>query len=266
MPDEKIAPLPGQGVNTAEAAAQAQAAGTEPEAPFFEYQLPTGEKETYRTRDSLTQAHRDSYLRRADYTRKTQEVAEMRKAIEEEKKKFAEEQKAFLQAKQRYDGYDQKLKERPDLQRRLEEAFSQPMEPAAAFEKAQGYVDEKTQTLLERLDALEKQNQEATTKHEIDEAFSELKGKYPDVDETAIMETLEAIADGKIAPMIEQLYWAHKGRMTPAAMEQKIVDGLKKKEGAALVPPSPSGKGVPPKFKSTKDAREAAFEEAGISG
>ena len=266
MPEPVSAtPSQGQGVSTAQAAAQAQAASAQEAAPFFEYTLPSGEKESYSTQASLTQAYRDSYLRQSDYTRKTQELSQLRRAHDDEKKKFSEEQKAFLKQREKYDGWDQTLRSRPDLMRALEERFSQPMDANTAVERAQGYADEKTQALMERLEALEKQNQEATTKREIDEAFSGLKGKYPDADEAAIMESLGLLSDGKVGPLIEQLHWATKGRTSPAAVEKKIVEALQKKQGAGMIPPAPSQKGAPPKFKTTKEAREAAFAEEGVS-
>lgn len=230
---------------------------------FFENVLPTGEKEVFKTKEELAKAWQKSRFMERDYTQKTQEVAKTRKEIEEERKKFQEEQKAFLQTKQRYDKWDSDLRARPDLQRQLEQAFTQPMDASTAYQRAEGLVSEKEKALMERIEQLENRFKEGDSKREIEEAFSALKGKYEDADEGAIMEALATISDGKVGPLLEQLYWSHKGRLTPAQVEQKVVENLQKKSAAQMVPAGATRKSAPPVFKNTKDAREAAMAENG---
>jgi DNA-binding transcriptional regulator GbsR (MarR family) len=272
MAETIAAPVQGQAPKTTEQAAQAAMADTGKSAPqesYFEYVLPDGKKEVYQTKDDLAKAYRDNFLRQSDYTRKTQEVAQTKKQIEEERKKFQEEMKAFTSVKQRYDEMDRVLKTRPDIYSQLERAVTMPPDAGSIYERSKGYVDETVQSLKSELDEMKKQLEEERTKKELDSTFMKLREKYPDLDEGQIMERLEYLSDGKTEPLIELLYWAAKGQMTPAQeakLEEKVTENLHKKRQAAMVPGrgatvSPSKK----PFRTSDEARSAAFEEMGIT-
>lgn len=266
MPTE--APLPGQGATPASAATQALAdtvTGGQ-SAPFFEDVLPDGSKRTFANKDELTKEWKNSYLRQSDYTKKTQEIATTRKQIEDEKKKFSEEQKAFLESRKQYDEWDRLLKTRPDIYQQLERAATSPADPSVAYDRAKEYADGSTQKLQERLEALEKKLEEENTKKELESEMSSLKEKYPDFDEPEVMARLEYLSDGKTGPLLELLHWAVKGQKSPAQMEQKITEGLKKKSQVGMV--STKGGGLPSSsktYRNTDEAREAAMRELGVT-
>lgn len=261
MAEEKAVSTGNQAVNAA-----ADAAKQEASAPFFEYADPTGKKETFATRDELTASWRKSKMQEADYTRKTQELAQQRKQHEEALKKFQEDQKAFLENRKRYDTWDEKLKARPDVQQMLMQYLDQPENPNVAYQRAEGLISEKEKALMERIEALEGRFKETDSRREIEEAFAVLKDKYPDADEAAIMERLESISDGSVSKLIDQLYWAGKGQFTPAEVEQKVVANLQKKEAARLNAPAAHTRETPKVYKSMKEAREAAMKAEGIAG
>uniref|UniRef100_A0A6M3LLH5 Uncharacterized protein n=1 Tax=viral metagenome TaxID=1070528 RepID=A0A6M3LLH5_9ZZZZ len=266
MPTE-TAPLPGQGETPATAANQALAdTVTGSSAPFFEDVLPDGSKRTFASKDELAKEWKNSYLRQSDYTKKTQEIASTRKQIEDERKKFADEQKAFLDNRKRYDEWDRLLKSRPDIYQQLERAATSPADPSVAYDRAKEYADGTTGKLQERLEALEKRLEEENTKKELESEMSALKEKYPDFDEPEVMARLEYLSDGKTGPLLELLHWAVKGQKSPAQIEQKITESLKKKSQAGMVSTKGAGTTTSNKaYRNTDEAREAAMRELGVT-
>jgi uncharacterized protein YeeX (DUF496 family) len=266
MPIE--APLPGQGDNTPASAATQAIAETVSgsSAPFFEDVLPDGSKRTFASKEELAKEWKNSYLRQSDYTKKTQEIAQNRKQIEDERKKFADEQKAFLGSRKQYDEWDRLLKTRPDIYQQLERAASSPADPSVAYDRAKEYADGTTQKLQERLETLEKRLEEDNTKKEIESTIGSLKEKYEDFDEPEVMARLEYLSDGDTGKLLELLHWATKGQKSPAQVEQKITEGLKKKSQAGLVSTKGTGPASTSKtYRNTDEAREAAMRELGVT-
>lgn len=263
----ETAPLTGQGDNTPASAAQSAIADTvNSSAPYFEDVLPDGSKKVFNSRDELAKEWKNSYLRQSDYTKKTQEIAQTRKQIEDERKKFAEEQKAFVENKKRYDDWDKLLKTRPDIYSQLERAATSPPDPSVAYERAKEYADGTSKELAQRLEALEKRLEEERTKKEMDSEIATLKEKYPDFEENEVMARLEYLADGKTGPLLELLHWAVKGQKSPAQIEQKITDSLKKKSTVGMVPTKGAGASTSAKaYRNTDEAREAAMRELGVT-
>ena len=268
MPEQE-APLTGQGDNTPAAAAQTAIADTvsgNNSGAYFEDVLPDGSKKVFKTRDELAKEWKNSYLRQSDYTKKTQEIAQTRKQIEEERKKFSDEQKAFLEGKKRYDDWDKLLKTRPDIYQQLERAATSPPDPSVAYERAREYADGSVGELKKELEAIKSQLDAERTKKEMDSEIASLKEKYPDFDETEVMSRLEYLSDGKTGPLLELLHWAVKGQKSPAQIEQKITDNLKKKSQAGMVPSSGAGTTTSNRnYKNTDEAREAAMREMGVT-
>lgn len=262
MSDQQNAPDTGQGVT------QNPQGTTEQSEPFFSYKYADGREEVYKSKDELEKAYRDSFLRQSDYTRKTQEVAQTRKQIEDERKKFAEEQQQFTKMRQQYDEWDRLLKSRPDLYSQLERVASGPPDPSSIFDRSKGYVDEKYTSLEAQLKDMKESMEKDRTQKELDATFAEFRQKYEDFDEGPIMERLEMLANGETKPLIDALYWAHKGQMTPqmeAQLEEKIAGNLEKKKQAKMIPTKGSSSSPSKRtFKTLDEARKAAFEDAGV--
>ncbi len=263
MPE--TAPLTGQGT-TPEAAASAAMSDTVETAPYFEDVLPDGSKKAFATRDDLAKEWKSSYLRQSDYTKKTQELAAERKKHASEIQKFQEEQKAFLESRKRYDEWDRLLKQRPDVYSQLERAASSPPDASVAFDRAKEYADGTSKELATRLEALEKQLEEERTKKELESEMAALKGKYPDFDEAEAMTRLEHISDGDTSKLLEILYWATKGQKSPAEVEQRVTENLKRKSQAGMVPAKGAGPATSKtKYSSLDEAKNAAYEAEGIA-
>ena len=236
--------------------------GVESAAPFYVYSGPKGE-EKYSSKDELDKFMREHALRQSDYTRKTQELANYRKQFEQERGKFSEEQKAFLEAKKRYDQWDQTLRSRPDIYQQLERMAGAPPDPAAVFDRSKEYADEKTRELVERLEALEREREEERTNREMEDTFSRMGEKYQDFNRDSILEWLDTLKDGKTEPLIEALYYAAKGRTAPLETEKRITEKLQKKQSAAIAPGKGVAVGGTPKFKSIDEAAQAAMRDLG---
>ncbi|MFA6315773.1 MAG: hypothetical protein WC648_05405, partial [Candidatus Paceibacterota bacterium] len=167
--------------------------------------------------------------------------------------------------RKRYDEWDRLLKTRPDIYQQLERAATSPADPSVAYDRAKEYADGSVKELKGELEAIKKQLEEERTKKELESEMSTLREKYPDFDEPEVMARLEYLSDGKTGPLLELLHWAVKGQKSPAQMEQKITEGLKKKSQVGMV----STKGtVPPTsktYRNTDEARDAAMRELGVT-
>lgn len=230
--------------------------------PFYSYKGVKGD-EVYSTREELDKAMRENFMRQSDYTRKTQEAANFKKQLEEQRKKFEEEQKTFVQSRQKYDQWDQLLRTRPDVYQQLERLAGSPPDPSAVFDRSKQYADEKTNELMQRLEAIEKEREEERTQRELDEIFAKKQSEYEDFDKDGVMEMLELLKDGNTEPLVDVLHWARKGRLSPMETEKKVVEKLQKKADAGLVPgksAAPKGK---PQFSSIDEAAQAAQRALG---
>lgn len=257
MPEVTNTSIPASGQDT-QAPVTGQAVTTNE--PFYTYKGASGE-ESYASREDLDKAMRENFLRQSDYTRKTQEVAKLRKQHEEERKRFEEEQKAFQQSRSRYDEWDRLLKSRPDVYRQLEQLAGAPPDPSVAYERSTQYADEKTRELAERIEAMEKQYEEEKSRREMDEIFGKLGKEYEDFDQTAVLEMLETLKDGQTEPLIRALYLANKGRANPLDTEKKVVEKLQKK-AEAKVTPGKSAASPNTALPKTLDERAQAAQRA----
>lgn len=232
--------------------------------PFYVYKGPKGE-EAYKSRDELDKFMREHALRQSDYTRKTQEVSNYRKQFDQERSKFGEEQKAFMEAKKRYDQWDHTLRTRPDIYQQLERLAQSPADPATVFDRSKEYADGKTQELVARLEAIEKERAEERTNKEMEDIFGKMQEKYPDFNRDQILEWIDTLKDGKTEPLIEALYHANKGKMSPFETEKRVTEKLQKKASAGLVPGKGVAPGGKPNFKNFDEAAQAAIRDLGES-
>lgn len=256
-------PAEGQGVVETPVEGQSQA--------FFEYEYPekdeTGafRKEVFKSPEELKKAWRESYLRQSDYTRKTQDLANMRKESEKRRTDLEDQFKAFNERKSRYDKWDEVLGKRPDVQRQLEQMASSLPSPEIAYERATGYMDEKSGELLKRLEALENRGKQQEEERELQSVFEAMRGRHEDFDETEVRELLEYLSDGKTEPLVEMMHWASRGRKTPAELEQKMLRAQQQKRAAGLMPAG--GAAVPRATqtpKTTEEAKQMVLRQQGL--
>lgn len=228
---------------------------TPQEEPFYTYTGDDGQSQAFKDQKELNEYIRSGTLRHSDYTRKTQSLAEQRKAFEAERAKYDAEYTTFLNNKQEYDKIENYLKSLPpDVYNKLKQGISnQP--------RQEQYKDPRLDELLKERDNEKKQREEEAMRQA---AFESLSRTYEDFDKDSVMNSvnkLQELAPGdSMRGFLELIYLAEKGRMSPAQIEQKMAENLKKKSSVST--PMGSTVGTPSKgssgFKTIQEAYAAA--------
>jgi hypothetical protein len=236
----------------------------EPAGPFYSYESDDGTKTDFNDAKELGDFIRQGSLRHADYTRKTQSLAEERKAYEANKAKFDAEYTHFLESKQQNDKIEKYLQSLPpEVFERLKQGIKgQPRKPAR---------DPEVEKFMKQYEA-DKQEREAERQRQLDNeererAFNNLSKVHEDFDRDSVMEMVKSLEEvpeeDRMRTFMEMLYYSQKGRMTPAEIERKMADNLAKK-AKTPVPMGHTAK-TPDKGRTSyadlNEARKAAMEE-----
>lgn len=266
MPDDVAAPevqdqSPVEDTSVTDAG-QGEATAPEGQAePFFSYEHDDGEVLQWNSPDEVKKYIREGTLRHRDYTKKTQELSEHRKAIEAQRQKFDTEYQNFLQLKTQYDKYDQFLKQNPNIINELKQRMSQPKTE----------LPPELQEKLAKIDEFEKKmQQEQTAKQRqaaLEKAHEALSKEYSDYNKDSVaklMQELEETPPGdEQRRYLELLYLASRGRENPAKIERRVAENLANKQRAhtpmGATAGAPSGKGR--SFKDSNEALNAALQE-----
>jgi hypothetical protein len=235
---------------------------------FHSYTDGDGKKYDWKSADELNKFLNEGYMRDKDYRKKTMSHAEVVKKHEAERLTFDNDRKAFYEQKAKYDEIMNKAKQFDELFTRHPEAFKEiqaklkgGIEPegmkkiVAEYLKEQGIDPEEIKREREARQQLENRNQ----------IFAALKEKYEDFDEQAVGENYDRLLSGSMDDFIEELYYANKGRLTPAQIEERLLKSKEKKEKAPLVSSSGSTsikQKIPTNFR---ELRKQAKEYHGVS-
>jgi hypothetical protein len=221
-------------------------AGTEPE-PFWSVTVP-GEKGDevlrFATEDDIAKAFRESYMRRSDYSKKTAETSELRKAADSDKQLYAQmladlnKRKAELEEKEKkYTGYEKQLQMNPALRRELEKLKGQPHSGEDIQEMIEQIVESKYGSTIEEINNWKRENQLTEEKKK---AYEACRQEFEDFDPNAVDSYYQELANGDINSLVKALYYAQKGKsIDPVKMQQQLVDNIQKKQDAKL--PSTEG-------------------------
>lgn len=223
----------------------------EPE-PFFS--VKDGDKDVvFKTKDELQKAWKESHFRRSDYTKKTQELSQLRKQFEQRQKELEDKAKEF-------EKYDKFVQQRPDLYKRLQQELSRPPSGEVAYERSTKYVDEQVESLKKELEEFKGWKETQEREREKQEVYSKLREQYEDFDPDSIESFMQEVQEGGMPGVYEAFYHAMKGRENPIKTEQKIAENFKKKQKA-----STPGGGMPSKSgytpKSLDEAHNLALSE-----
>lgn len=242
---------------------------TAEQAPFLEVDL-GDEKLSFNSQDEIAKHVREGTLRQSDYTKKTQEVAEQRKAMEEKERQLEQQLSAFLEQKGQYDKIDGFFKKRPDVRDYILQNMRQP-DPHKQADYLKKYAEEQTTSVKKELDELKQQIEAEKRAKQYEqqrkEVFGELSGQFEDFNEEAISKQLEEIQGYQSLPEKEALrnfaqvlYYASKGRTSPIEQEEK--------QARRVAPMKPGVKPVEAKSSYSGDMDEIAFKlkkEAGLA-
>jgi vacuolar-type H+-ATPase subunit I/STV1 len=234
------------------------------QAAFYEFVKPDGSKESYSTKEELDKAYRDSFLRQSDYTRKTQTVAQMQKAIKDREAKLEKMQEELERKSKEFQDYDRLVSSRPDLYKYLQTQLTRPASPDVAYERAQKYSDEKYETLQKDLEEIKSQMLEQQLAKQRDGLYESLSKEYPDFDRAKADEILEQLGSGDLATIVRVAHHAARGMASPAKVEEKLARAAKEKEAGKLLPSGGSPPSAsPPKGKNLNELAEIAHRELG---
>ncbi len=232
----------------------------EPEAPFFEYEDPSGTKASYKDAGELTEAMKKSFWMQDGFTKKTTALSEQSakvKTRETELEKHAEELKGLGEEYKKFRDF---MNARPDTFAKFKQMVQSPPSPEESYNRSVNYTDGQLKEIRGMVDELKgyKADQEFDVQKKA--LYEELKGEYSDFDSGAVEKILGALTDNPKA-LLEMAHLSQRGRLDPVEMERRAAEAVEKKrrEPAGVI----SGTGKPTKkedFADLADARRAAQE------
>lgn len=240
----EVAPAEGQATSPPETSGQG---------PW--YTAPDGT--AFASADELSRKWNDMLMMRKAFTQKTQEHAQNRRTLDEERKRFDLDRQEYLERRKEIERFDRLVRERPDVYKQLKKALESGPSPDVITERIRQEFEEQYGSKLKEM---ERWRAEQEAREARDRAYAELTAEYEDFDgddiEKAITDLTEQLQSGNARYLAETLYWAGKGRPKPDAIKDK------EKKQAQLMPSSHrEAKSSGRKFKSVKEAEEAALRE-----
>jgi hypothetical protein len=230
-----------------------------------------GKKVDFKTSDDLNKYLNEDYMRDKDYRQKTMSHAESVKKFESERLAYDNDRKAYYEQKAKFEE-DQKKIERfnqlfadhPDIFQEVQEKLARRGGPSPEGLKNQVNSILKEMGIDATLEDLKKDKEKRAEMEAYESEITALKGKYEDADEKAIRESFDRMISGTRADLLEELYYSHKGRLTPVEIEKRLSDAAAKKSQARLM----GGSGQAPiktsKPKTLRDSARLAKEQAGV--
>ena len=172
-------------------------------------------------------------------------------------KELDERDKSHKEREREWEQRDKFLKSRPDVYKQIGQLMQRPASP-------EEFVNEKYSALEKEIEDMKSWRKEQELNRETDALFSQMQGKYEDFDPDMVREQINLLSESGLDSLVETIYYANKGRVSPAQMQQKVAENLAKKKKAAVMP----GKGAPVPIPedvpdSIDAARDRALKDAG---
>lgn len=231
---------------------------------FHSYEDDEGNKTDFKDANELNTYMRQSGLRHADYTRKTQTLAEDRKAYEAEKARQDTDYTSVMEIKKRNDQIEKDLQSLPpEVFARLKEGIkNQPRKQARDPEMdkfMKDYADDKKGRETDKQRQLDNEARER--------AFTALGKTHEDFNKDEILNMVKSLEEvpqeDQMRTFMEMLYYSQKGKINPAEMELKMAENLEKKAKTPI--PMGNTKKIPTTgektYSSLKEAKKVALEE-----
>ena len=201
---------------------QAEVEAPQEAAPFHTWKDRDGKDHVFKTPEELNDHISQGTLRHADYTQKTQGIAETRKLLDQQRKSYEDKERELRPVYTKHMDWDKRLKTDPQLYADLEARISRTGDPQADMKS---FFDGEIAPLKEELAGYKREREQRASDDVRAKAFEAVAGKYQDFDrgtiDAAIQRIEEVPAEMKQQALVELLYHAEKGRMTPGAIERK---------------------------------------------
>ena len=199
---------------------------------------------------------------RADHTRKTQEVAELRRQQEAERLRFENDRKSFQQEREaakaeleKAKQYSEFLRLHPEVRQELDAKIKKGLGPEGVKEQMKQLLKEE---YGEDLDFVQQQRKEREREAREKEAIAALKLEIPDFDETHIIPKIRKLVDeGAVEDLMRMAYFAHKGEVPQSQIVQQVAEGMASKQSASISPTGSPAKSGGNTYANTEEWAEA---------
>jgi len=218
----------------------------------------------FKSPDDLGKVYQDGLMMRKDYTKKTQTLAEERRAHEQERKQFQLDREEHLRVvsdrearAKEHEQFDRFVKQYPAKYKAWLAEIKKGPGPDDVAERVRQEMEEKYGSKLSELDNWKAQQEAERLRNE---AYAGLKGKYSDFDADSVNKRLEELTaklrDGDIGYLAEMLFLSNRAtKATPERIEED-------KRSAQLLPgssaPAPQARGKA--HGSIREAERKALE------
>lgn len=229
--------------------------------PFFTLEDAKGKQQHFYNQDELKKYFQDAGMMRSDYNRKTQSLAEQRKAFEAERDRMMQE---INDKKQRYDRYDQFLRENPHVAQQLKKLVDEAKSGGgAASMKNNAMLNQLKEELEGKISELDSWRQEQEFNRLQEGVMSKMESRYEDFDRSEIGSMLEDLNPNSLEQVVELLYHAARGKTKGAQLVERVQRSKQARRGSRVLPGGSSPPSGERQFGSLEEAKEAAMQELG---
>jgi hypothetical protein len=240
--------------------------------PFFTHDRGDGRVETFQSPEELSDHYRRGVYFQDDYTKKTQSLAEERKAFETIRGQHETEKQSLAQLASELKGW-KSFFETPrgrSVREQINQAISEGRDGGEVVETLKGEYDPKLQSQDERLARIEQAMERDRVERLRDSAFNSLSTRYPDLDRESVIkevDRLAAIPGDNTEAFLELVHLASVGKGMGPAVEEKVGEVLDQRRAAVRPMPSVQGKkAAPAEFTSMDEAEAAALKQYEATG
>ena len=245
-------PLPGEGGE-----------GEGQPVPFYEWQPPEGEKQSYKSPEDLAEAMKKSFFMQSDYTRKTTELKSNSERIRQREQELETLAKQLNETGNEYKKFKEFMNARPDTFAKFKSMVESPPSPEESFNRSRSYTNDQIEEIKKTMEELKTWKQDQEFDRQKTTIYDEMRSQYSDFNSEEVEGLLTKLGQNDPKGLIETAYFALKGRLDPVEMERRVAEAAEKKrrENAGITPGS--GRPAPKQeFGSVEEGREAALREA----
>ena len=219
---EALAALDGASESVEAESAPAAGQAETPQA-FHTWKSRDGQETVFNTPEELSDYMNQGTLRHADYTKKTQGVAEARKLMDQQRKDYEAKERTFNEAYGPVMSKDKFLRDNPAVAQRIaQEMRGTTQQDNGALERM---LDERLKPFEEFQSKYDQDQKQRAGAESRDKAYGIVAEKFPDFDrgqvEEAINKLMEVPEPMLQEALVELVYHAGKGRLTPGEIERK---------------------------------------------
>lgn len=215
--------------------------------PFFQVDLGRGNVRQFRSKEELKEAMKELHggsLRREDYTRKTQELAEQRKQFEKERESIKK--------------YNDFLKNNPHVRNKLDQYLKQGTTGDVAVDKARAYADEVKSEIQKEMEELKSWKSERERQERQQKAIQALKQKYQNFSEDNVRKLMSSFDANDPVAIMELFHHAFQGQNMGPTQQARMAQAQQQKQQARMVP----GGGAPSPSAGDASSIDEAYERA----